>query len=163
MQTLTNVISFKVRINFSIYIHNEVIKNSNNKKLLGIALNNRLSFVTHVVNICNRMSKKLHALARISPYMNIHKRRMTIKAFIASEFGYGPLVQMLHGRKLNSQANKLHKRVLRIVYQDYASSFTELLEKDNSTTMHNRNIQLLATELFKIKNGLSPPFMNEII
>ena len=87
MQTLTNVISFKVRINFSIYIHNEVIKNSNNKKLLGIALNNRLSFVTHVVNICNRMNKKLHALARISQYMNIHKRRMTMKAFISSEFG----------------------------------------------------------------------------
>ena len=48
------------------------------------------------------------------------------------------------------------------MYQDYASSFTELLEKDNSTTIHNRNIQLLATELFKVKNGLSPPFMNEI-
>ena len=36
---------------------------------------------------------------------------------------------------------------------------TELLEKDNSTTIHNRNIQLLAT---KVKNGLSLPFMNEI-
>ena len=35
---------------------------------------------------------------------------------------------------------------LRIVYQDNASSFTVLLEKDNSTTIHNRNIQLLATE-----------------
>ena len=48
------------------------------------------------------------------------------------------------------------------MYQDYASSFTELLEKDNSTTIHNKNIQLLATELFMVKNGLSPPFMNEI-
>ena len=39
-----------------------------------------------------------------------------------------------------------------MVYQDYVSSFTELLEKDKSTTIHNRNIQLLATELFKVKN-----------
>ena len=51
---------------------------------------------------------------------------------------------------------------LRKVYQDYTSSFSELLEKNNSTTIHNRNIQLLATELFKVKNGLAPPFMNEI-
>ena len=108
------------------------------------------------------MSKKLHALARISQYMNIHKRRMTMKAFISSEFGYCPLVWMFHSRKLNSRVNKLHKRALRIVYQDYASSFTELLEKDNSTTIRNRNIQLLATELFKVKNRLSPPFMNKI-
>ena len=85
-----------------------------------------------------------------------------MKAFIASELGYCPLVWMFHSRKLNSWVNKLHERALRIVYQDYTSSFTELLEKDNSTTIHNRNIQLLVTELFKIKNGLWPPFMNKI-
>ena len=146
---------------FSINIDNEVIKNSN-KKLLGINLNNRLGFDTHVANICSRVSKKLHALARISQYMSIHKRRMTMKAFIASEFGYCPLVWMFHSRKLNSRVNKLHERTLRIVYQDYASSFTELLEKDNSTTMHSRNIQLLATELFKVNNKMSPPLVNEI-
>ena len=69
---------------------------------------------------------------------------------------------MFHSRKLNSRVNKLHERALRIVYQDYACSFTELLEKDNSTTIYVKNIQLLAAELFKAKNGLSPPFMNKI-
>ena len=104
----------------------------------------------------------MHALARISQFMNIHKRIMTMKAFIASEFSYCPLVWMFQSRKLNSRVKKLHERVLRIVYQDHASSFTELLEKDNTATIHNRNIKLLATELFKEKNGLLPPFMNEI-
>ena len=85
-----------------------------------------------------------------------------MEAFIASEFGYCPLIWMFHSRKLNSRINKLHERALRMVYQDYVSSFTELLEKDKSTTIHNRNIQLLATELFKVKNGLSPAFMNKI-
>ena len=147
---------------FSINVDNEVIKSSNNKKLLGINLNNRIGFDTHAGNICNRVSKKLPALARISQFMNIHKRGMTMKAFLASEFGYCPLVWMFHSRKLNSRINTLHERALRIVYQDYVSSFTELLEKDKSTTIHNRNIQLLATELFKVKNGLSPAFMNEV-
>ena len=77
---------------FSINIDNEVIKNSKNKKLLGINLNNGIGFDTHIANICNRVSKKLHTLARISQFMNIHKRRMTMKAFLASEFGYCPLV-----------------------------------------------------------------------
>ena len=146
----------------TINIDNEVIKNSNNKKLLGINLNNRLGFDTHVANICSRVSKKLHALARISQYMSIHKRRMTMKAFIASEFGYCPLVRMFHSRKLNSRVNKLHERALRIVYQDYASSFTEFLEKDNSITIHNRKKQFIATALFKVKNELLPPFAKEI-
>ena len=87
---------------------------------------------------------------------------MTMKGLIASEFGYCPLLWMFHSRKLNNRVNKLDERASRMVYQDCASSFTDLLEKDNLTTIRNRNIQLLATELFKIKNGLSPPFMNEI-
>ena len=76
----------------------------------------------------------------------------------ASEFGYCQLVWMFNSRKLS----KLPERVSRTIYQDYGSPFTELLQKDNSTTIRNRNIQLLATVLFKVKNGLSPPFMNEI-
>ena len=48
---------------FSITIDNEVIENINIKKVLGIYLNNRLGFDTHVTDICNRVSKKLHALA----------------------------------------------------------------------------------------------------
>ena len=124
---------------FSIKIDHKVIKNSNNKKLLGINLNNRLGFDTHVTIICNRVSKKLHASARILRFMNIHKRRMKMKDLIISEFGYCLLVSMFQSRK-----------------------FTELLQKDNSTTLGNRNIQLLATELFKVKNWLLPPFRNEI-
>ena len=116
---------------------NEVIENSNNKKLLGINLDNRLGFDTHITNTCNRVRKKLYNMARISYLMNTNKRRMTMKAFIASEFGYCPLVWMF--------TVKLHEMALKILDQDYASSFTELLERDNSTTIHNKNIQLLAT------------------
>ena len=36
---------------FSVNTDNEVIEKSSNKKLLGINLNNRLGFDTHVVNI----------------------------------------------------------------------------------------------------------------
>ena len=55
----------------SINIDNEVIKRSSDEKLLGINSNNRLGFDTHVTSICNLLSKKLHALARISEFMSI--------------------------------------------------------------------------------------------
>ena len=67
---------------------------------------------------------------------------------------------MFRNSKLNTI--KLHERALRIVYPDYPSSFTELLTKENSTSIHNRNIQYLVTELLKVKNGLLPRFMKEI-
>ena len=38
----------------------------------------------------------------------------------------------------------------------------QLLENDNSVSIHHRNIQTLATEMYKVTTGLSPEIMNEI-
>ena len=97
---------------------NAVIKNSNDKKLLRVSLNNRLGLDNQVTNICNQVSKKLNVLARIYQFISIHKRRMTMKAYIAFEFGNCPLARMFHGKKLNSRVNKLYERVLRIADQE---------------------------------------------
>ena len=56
----------------------------------------------------------------------------------------------------------IHERVLRLVYQDYTSTFEQLLKKDGSLTFHHRNIHHVAIEMFKVKHDLSPPFMKEI-
>ena len=37
-----------------------------------------------------------------------------------------------------------------------------LLEKDRSVSIYNRNIQCLATEMYKVSNGLSPPIASNI-
>ena len=62
---------------------------------------------------------------------------------------------MFHSRKLYCRVNKLHERALRRVYQDHASSFTELFEKDNLTIIHSRNIQLSQSHALYIANLLS--------
>ena len=69
---------------------------------------------------------------------------------------------MFHCRKLNHRINSIHERALRVTYQDYQSTFLQLLQKDNSVTIHQRNLQVLATEIFKAKNDLSPEIMKEV-
>ena len=85
-----------------------------------------------------------------------------MKAFICSQFGYCPLVWMFHSRKINNRVNSLHEHALRVVYRDYNATFSELLSKDKSVTIHQRNLQLLATEIFKTKNELNPKIMEDI-
>ena len=69
---------------------------------------------------------------------------------------------MFHSRQINHKINKLNETALRIVYNDHFSSFKELISKDKSVTVHQRNLQILATEMYKILNGLSPDIMQDI-
>ena len=85
-----------------------------------------------------------------------------MNAFFTSQFSYCPLIWMCHSRDNNRKINMLHERCLRIIYNDRQSSFDELLNKDSSVSIHIRNIQKLAIEMFKFYNGLSPPLMNNI-
>ena len=63
----------------------------------------------------------------------------------------------------NAKINRLHERALRIAYNDYISSFEDLLVKDGSVTIHEKNLRSLVTEMFKIKNKLSPPFICDLV
>ena len=84
-----------------------------------------------------------------------------MNAFFKSQFSCCSLVWMCHSRANISKINRLHERCLQIIYSDKQSSFEALLEKDGSVSIHNRNIQILATEMFQIKNDLSPEIMTE--
>ena len=139
------------------------IESSKKEKLLGISTDTTLSFEQHhITSLCKKASQKLHALARIAHYMDFEKRRSLMKAFVISQFNYCPLIWMFHNRALNNRINKIHERALRLVYQNKNLSFSELLELDNAVTIHQRNLQVLVTEIFKVKNNLSPEIMKQV-
>ena len=116
----------------------------------------------HIKSICKKASSKLYALARISIYLNEHKRKILMKSFVISQFNYCPIIWMYCQRKSNNLINRIHERALRIAYGDYISDFNTLLAKDDSVTIHERNIQALSIEIYKTLNGLNPSFMNDI-
>ena len=148
--------------NVSANIDDHTIISENKNELLGIILDSKLSFEDHINNLCKKASQKLNALARIASYVCLEKRKTVMKAYIISQFGYCPLVWMFHSRGLNNKINSLHERALRITYGDRSSSFEDLLKKDNSVSIHYRNIQALATELFKVKNNITLEIKKEL-
>ena len=76
-----------------------------------------------------KSNRKINALARIAPLLNISKRHILINSFVSSQFKYCPLIWMCHSRANNRKINRLHERYLRIIYNDKQSSFIKLLER----------------------------------
>ena len=143
----------------SIKIEESTISAKDLQRLLGVDIDNKLSFEANVTNLCNKASQKLNAISRLSPFLDFEKKKLLMNAFFYSQFNYCPLVWMCHSRKLNNRINRLHERCLRI--HDSKSSFSELLKKDNSS-IHQFFLQSLPIELYKVKNGLSTVLMSDI-
>ena len=85
-----------------------------------------------------------------------------MSSFVHSHFRYAPLVWMFQSRKINNKINKVHKKALRLLYNDSESTFDELLKKDEGFTVHETNIQKLMLEMFKAKNELEPNLLQGI-
>ena len=87
--------------------------------------------------------------------MNTNKRRVLMKAF--------PLIWMFHSRTMNNRINTLHEKALRLVYTNKSNlSFDDLLKENKSVKIHQKNLQILATEIYKVKNDLEPKIMADI-
>ena len=122
-------------------IGNNYIESKDEQVLPGIAIDSNLTSESCINSICKKASQKLNALARITPYMNMQKRRAIMKFFAISQFSFCPLTWMFHSRCLNNKINSIHERALRITYKDNTSTIQELLKEDNFLSIHHRNLQ----------------------
>lgn len=145
-----------------IKVGDERIWESQEEKLLGMMVDKNLSFESHLNTLCKKVNQKVSALARIAGILPFQKRYILLKTFIESQFSFCPLVWMFCSCRLNNKINHIHERALRIVYQDYESTFDDLLIKDKSLRFHHRNIHQVVIEMYKFKQGLSPAFMQDI-
>ena len=135
----------------SVNIGTSCIEQSDKEKLLGITLDKNLKLNYHVAEICKRAGQKFHALARGVKFMDQEKLKTVMNAFILSQFSYCPVIWMFHDRSVHNKINKIEERALRIAFKDISSKFGDLLMKAPSVAIHQRNLQLLNTEIYKDK------------
>ena len=145
-----------------ITVSEAIVKESSEEKLLGVTMDKNLNFKSHVSNLCKRASQKLHALARVSAFMNPDKLHLLMNSLIKSQFSDCQLIWMLHYWGLNAKVNKIQEMALRIVYKNSHADYETLLKLDNAVSIHHRNLQYLMIETYKTKNNLNPSFTSEI-
>ena len=112
------------------------IRTTEEFKLLGITIDSKLQFQSHVAAICEAANLKVKAFSRIAGYLQKHKAYVLYKTFIRSTFNYCPLIWMFCGKTANNRINQLHKRALRVLHNDYTATFEDLLEKSEEVTAH---------------------------
>ena len=96
-------------------IENKRVKSRSEVKLLGITRDDKLSFTTHIENLCRTASNRLRALARIHKITTFQQAKLLSEVCFMSTFAYGPLIWMYCGKTANYLINKIHKRSLSVI------------------------------------------------
>ena len=102
---------------------------------------------------------QISAFSRISHYLNEKQSRLLYNSFIMFQFNYCPLIWMFCGKVANNDLNRTHKRALRILLNDYTSTFNELLHRVNECTIHQKNLQKLMLEVYNSLTQQNPSFL----
>ena len=73
-------------------INNKSIQPSGSVKLLGIEIDNSLSFESHISSLCRKAAGQLNALFRLKPYLKEAQKMILVNTFVQSNFNYCPLI-----------------------------------------------------------------------
>ena len=82
------------RQTITLNINNIKIRESQNVELLGLIIDNRLTFKDHINMFCRRANYKLHALRRIRKYLTLEKSKLLYNNFINNQFNYTSIICM---------------------------------------------------------------------
>ena len=89
-------------LSHEIMLNDNKITSSNEEKLLGIFLDSKLNFESHIGSLCRKAGQKISALARLKNYLTSDQRNLLLNSVIKSQFTYCPLIWMFTPRYLNN-------------------------------------------------------------
>lgn len=90
--------------------------------------------------------------------------KMTIyHSFILSNFNYCPLTWHFCGEVNTKKIEKIQERALRFIYNDYSSSYDDLLIKSKLPSLKIRRLRSIAIETYKIINKETPTYLNDLV
>ena len=120
----------------SIDIRGISLKRETKFTLPGADIDNRLTFHSHINNVCRKAANQINMLKRLSVHMGKNKKMVLMKSFILSNFNYcSPVWHFCSKTDNTDRMERIRKRALRMVLDDYESDYETLLQKANMSTI----------------------------
>ena len=135
---------------------------SDRLRVLGITLDDSLKFDLHISDMCEKVSRQIDALKRISKFLTQDSRKSIYRSFIAANFNHCPISWMICGEKNTSKLEKIQERALRLVFCDQNSSYDDLLKRGNFLSLKAYRIKCMAVEVFNCVHEFNPTYLNRL-
>ena len=128
-------------------------------KLLEVTIDSQFKFDDLIKALCQTANRKVSAFSRVANFLIYEKGRILYNTFVMSNFNYFPLIWMHHGKTSSNRMDRVRKRALRILQNDFSLPFEVLLTRTDERKVHIKNLQKLMLQIYKCKSEEIPSFM----
>ena len=150
----------KYNDNQDISVDGHAIERMGEIKLLGVQIDEKLSFAGHISELCTKTSQKVGVLVRLRNLIPCNAKLSLYKSSILPHLTYCHLVR--HFCNASDRRKRIQERALRAVYKTRSASYQELLDPTKLPTLCNQRLQDIATLMFKVKHSLVPVNISDI-
>ena len=139
------------------YHDKHVNKNCRSYKLLGVYLDEFMSFNQHTNHICNKLSKALYCINRAKSFINIKSLKTLYYALIHSNLNYCPLIFNSTSQKNIAKISTIQRKAIRVVTKSKYRAHTDPLFKEHGILPFEKIIYLSASLfMHSIEYGYAP-------
>jgi len=143
----------------SFTIKGQIVQCADNVRLLGVDIDRKLSFNTHISELCKKASRQINAVIRLTNVLDSDVKEIIYQSFIRSTFSYCPVVWMFSGQTNIKKLDKLQCRALRFVYNEFDIPCDDLLRNSKHMSISTFLKYALCIEVFKCVNDMSPDYL----
>ena len=137
-------------------INDQIIAPTENVNILGLKIDNKLTFQDHVSEICQKAARQLNVLKRRHMMLDFDTKMAIFRSFILANFNYCPIIWHIYSIKQTRIMEKIQERALRFVYNDFKSPPDTLLHMVNHQMLYLGRLRSIAIETYKILHGQNP-------
>ena len=134
-------------------------------KILGLHLDNRLTFNKHISSIGTKAGRQIQVLARLSSTLNVSNRMLLYNSYMECYLNYCSYIWHFCSKKDTYKLEKLQKKALQYITQDFDvdSDYLGLLKKCNKSPLYVNRIRKMLETIFKIEQNDSPKYLKPYI
>ena len=146
-----------------IYLENEIIKQVDTQKLLGIITDKSLNWDEQISAVCLNITRRISLLKQLSKYVNIDSLKLYFNSNILPILYYGCIIWSRTTVKNIGRILKLQKRAARIILKvDYMTPSLEMFKTLQWLSFPQRIKYHTALMIFKTLNGHASEYLLDL-
>ena len=146
--------------NLQITLNGIQLSNVLNEKVLGVQIDNNLSWREHISKIVKKMSTNIWLLSKIKNYLSINHRITYYRSYVQPHLDYANIVWGGTTKTNLIQIERLQKRACKVILDYDVSNVYQSLNELKIMTISERVFFRKAKFMFKISKGITPDYIN---